>query len=249
MFLDIYHSLLCLLFHQIKFSMESVYQTLAARARDIHQSFNHGGQQQRVVVALAGPPGSGKSTIAEDIVQRLNLSASKRYAAVLPMDGFHLPLKTLDALSNREDTYARRGAAWTFNAQAVIKLVKRLQMSKHDKSMVILAPTFDHATKDPVEDSITITPETSLLILEGNWLLFDETPWRDISALVEDTWFVDVEPDLAFQRVAKRHLRSGIEDNWDDAARRTRNNDLVNGELVRTKLVRPAVIVRSVDWL
>lgn len=229
--------------------MESVYQTLAARAKDIHQSSNHGGEQQRVVIALAGPPGSGKSTIAENIVQRLNLSASKRYAAVLPMDGFHLPLKTLDALSNREEAYARRGAAWTFNAHAVIKLVKRLQISKHDKSMVILAPSFDHATKDPVEDSITITPETSLLILEGNWLLFDEAPWRDISALVDDTWFVDVEPNLAFQRVAKRHLQSGIEDNWNDAARRTRNNDLVNGELVRTKLVRPAVVVRSVDWL
>lgn len=112
---------------------------------------------------------------------------------------------------------------------------------------MILAPSFDHALKDPTLDAIRIPPEVEVVILEGNWLLLDEEPWCRISGLVDDTWFVDVDPGLARERIAKRHLRSGIEKTWEAAVRRAEGNDLRNGEEVRRRLVEPGVRVMSVD--
>ena len=43
---------------------------------------------RRLIVALAGPPGSGKSTSSELLVESLNADVAG-WAAVLPMDGFH----------------------------------------------------------------------------------------------------------------------------------------------------------------
>lgn len=64
----------------------------------------------RYIVGLAGPPGAGKSTLASEVVQRVNKlwverssSADLEFqppevATVLPMDGFHLYRHQLDAM-------------------------------------------------------------------------------------------------------------------------------------------------------
>jgi pantothenate kinase len=56
-------------------TVEEVIQavTVAARGR------------QRTIVGIVAEPGTGKSTIAVELVARLDS------AALLPMDGFHLP--------------------------------------------------------------------------------------------------------------------------------------------------------------
>lgn len=45
----------------------------------------------------------------------------------------------------------------------------------------ILAPSFDHATKDPVEDSIVISSRTRIVIVEGNYTLLNQAPWSDVA--------------------------------------------------------------------
>jgi pantothenate kinase len=227
--------------------MEYVYASLATRALKVHDRAKIGNVQHRAIIAFAGPPGSGKSTIAEEVVRRLNNRASKPFAVVMSMDGFHLPRKALDKLPNREEAYERRGIAWTFDAPRAVSLVERLHETKNDRMVVISAPNFDHAEKDPVEDAIVIPGDISLVIMEGLWLLYDQEPWRQISSLVDDTWFVEVDADIARHRVATRHIKAGIETNWEDAVRRASGNDLVNGDEVRRKLVLPRIVVHSVN--
>jgi pantothenate kinase len=228
--------------------MEEIYQSLTARALALTtQLSTRTKPQERVVVILAGPPGSGKSTIAAQVIKRLNACSATPFAAFLPMDGFHLPRSTLDTLTNSEEAYARRGASWTFDEIGVLKLVQTLSLSRFAPSHIILAPSFDHALKDPAEDGIRITPDIKFILLEGNYLLLDEEPWNKIVGLVDDAWFVDVDPKLAKERIAKRHIQSGIETTWEAALKRAESNDLLNGIEVRSKLVRPHVVVQSVD--
>jgi pantothenate kinase len=231
--------------------MESVYESLTARALKVKDGLTaNENAPSRVLIALAGVPGAGKSTIAAEVVRRLNMRAKIPYAAVLPMDGFHLPRSILDRMPNKAEAYNRRGAAWTFDAPGVVNLVEALHQSRQNPALlskIHLAPGFDHILKDPVENAIAITPDISLIILEGNWLLLDEEPWSRISTMVDDTWLVDVAPPLARDRVARRHIQSGIEATWEDAVRRTERNDLPNGELVRLKLITPALRVESIE--
>ncbi|TLD39140.1 P-loop containing nucleoside triphosphate hydrolase protein [Venturia nashicola] len=227
--------------------MENVYTSLVARALEVHDMARYENVQHRAIIAFAGPPGSGKSTISEEVVQRLNKRAARPFAIVLSMDGFHLPRKTLDEMPNREEAYERRGIAWTFDAPRAVSLVERLHDSKHDRTVVISAPNFDHAEKDPVEDAIVIPGDISLVIMEGLWLLYDQEPWNRIPSLVDDTWFVDVDAEIARHRVAKRHIQAGIESNWEGAVRRASGNDLANGEEVRRRLTTPGIVVHSVN--
>ncbi|KAK0109942.1 putative kinase [Cadophora gregata] len=230
--------------------MEPIYQSLTERALALKSKIDSDTNQNRVVVILAGPPGSGKSMIAQHVVERLNSTCATPFASVVPMDGFHLPLSTLDRMPNRSEAYARRGSSWTFDAAGVSNLVQTLSKSRFkspDKTETILAPSFDHTAKDPVENGIVIGPHIKFVLLEGNYLLMDEEPWRNIRELVDESWFVDVEPELARIRIAKRHVRARIEKTMDAAYRRAEGNDLLNGVEIRRKLRKPDVLVQSVE--
>ena len=225
--------------------MEPVYSSLTTHALSLKKQCH---AQNRVVVVLAGPPGSGKTTIAAKLVARLNATSTAPFAAVLPMDGFHLSRATLDAMPNSAEAHARRGASWTFDGAGVLSLVEKLSHSRFQSSgETILAPSFDHAIKDPVEGGIILSPEIKFVLLEGNYLLLNEEPWNQVKGLVDEAWFVDVDPVLARGRIAKRHIKSGIEFNWEDAVRRAEGNDLLNGMVIRKKLLRPDLLVESVD--
>ncbi|EHK16324.1 uncharacterized protein TRIVIDRAFT_39393 [Trichoderma virens Gv29-8] len=225
--------------------MESVYSFLTARTLHLKTSHN---DQNRVIVTLAGPPGSGKSTIAAEVVSRLNIFGSPPTAAVLPMDGFHLSRTTLDRMPNSTEAHARRGASWTFDAAGVVSLVEELSESRFGApKKTIVAPSFDHAIKDPIKGGITLGQEVQFVILEGNYLLLDAEPWHRIRELVDETWFVDVDPALAIERITKRHIQSGIELSLEGALKRVKGNDLLNGVQIREKLLTPDVRVVSVN--
>ncbi|KAI1375648.1 P-loop containing nucleoside triphosphate hydrolase protein [Hypoxylon crocopeplum] len=236
--------------------MDSVYTLLAHRALALQQAAEEASHDSdsnrpwRAVIALAGPPGSGKTRIAQEVARRLNAGRETPAAAVVPMDGFHYTRATLGTFPNPAEAHARRGAAWTFDAIGVVALFTELEASRRAKrtaASTIYVPSFDHATKDPVSRDIAIPPTVSLVILEGNWLLYDEEPWRRISQLVDESWFVDVDAEVAKYRVAQRHVQSGIESTMEDALARAESNDVPNGDEVRRKLITPTITVQSVD--
>lgn len=233
--------------------MDAEYRRLADAIR--HQAANH--PKPRFLVAIAGVPGSGKTTTAEAVVQHLNQDAQGR-AALLSMDGFHFPRAALDQLPNSSEAYVRRGAPWTFDVAAFVQFVHRLRIwadttplaSASSKAWsaadVIQAPAFDHKAKDPVDGGVTITPDASIVIIEGNYLLLDEPGWRELATLVDYRIFVETDLQEARERTAKRHVRAGIEKSLEDGYRRVDSNDYLNGVSIQEKLLAPDMIVRSV---
>ncbi|KAJ5935068.1 hypothetical protein N7466_004615 [Penicillium verhagenii] len=230
--------------------MECEYRRLADVIRQ--EAKTH--PSPRFLVGIAGVPGSGKTTTAEAIVQQLNTDP-KCHAALLSMDGFHLPRATLDQMPNATEAHIRRGAPWTFDVARFIEFVCRLRtwaeetplvQSSWPASHVIRAPTFDHEAKDPVEDGLAITPDTSIIIIEGNYLLLDEPMWRNLAELVDYRIFVDTDLQEARDRTAKRHVQSGIEKTLADGYRRVDSNDYLNGVSIREKLLTPDMVVKSV---
>jgi len=71
----------------------------------------------RRLIGLVGPPGVGKSTLAE------RLARADPAAGVLPMDRFHLTQKRLRQLGRRE----RMGAPDTFDVEGFAAVLRALR--------------------------------------------------------------------------------------------------------------------------
>lgn len=216
------------------------------------------------VIGIAGIPGSGtfiilllpkpsltspgKTTLSQIITTRLNAHAleisptSPPPATFLPMDGFHLTRAELSALPNPSEAHFRRGASFTFSAPKFLTLVQALRESPNK---IILAPSFDHAIKDPKEEDIQILPEHRIVVLEGNYLALDKEVWRDAAALLDEIWFVEVDFEVARVRLRERHVRAGIVKDLEEGDRRARESDLLNGEEIVANRLRVDEVIRS----
>ncbi|CAN6635628.1 hypothetical protein TRVA0_015S01244 [Trichomonascus vanleenenianus] len=225
--------------------MEEVYETLARRAEAKYDE--SGG---RVIIAIAGVPGSGKSTVADRVAEILNSRIEKSsssehpVAVVVPMDGFHYSRNQLDEFPDPTEAHRRRGAPWTFDASGVVDLVKRLKLHS---SEVIRAPTFDHSIKDPVADGLAVYPETKIILVEGLYLLLRDEPWSSMHKYLDDKWFITVCPRNARMRVAKRHVAAGIATNLAMGLDRADMNDAINGQLISSQSVEPDIVVESIE--
>ena len=106
------------------------------------------------------PSITGKTTLAAIVSTRLNelhaqqspgTSNSSPLSAFLPMDGYHLSRRQLDALPDPVSAHARRGAEFTFDGESFLTLVKKLREPLCPETQTLFAPSFDHAMKDPGE--------------------------------------------------------------------------------------------------
>lgn len=153
-------------------------------------------RERRVIVGIAGPPGAGKSTLAESVV------AAFDDAVYLPMDGFHLA----DVELRRLGRLHGKGAIDTFDSHGYLALLQRLRAQP---SHIIYAPGFDRDIEQPIAASIPVGPDARLVVTEGNYLLDDDEPWPSVRALLSETWFIDVPRDERHRRLVARHIEFG----------------------------------------
>ncbi|KAI9798303.1 MAG: hypothetical protein M1833_004875 [Piccolia ochrophora] len=194
---------------------------------------------RRLLISISGIPGSGKTTLAANVSNRLNAlhhasspacNATTSIAAFIPMDGYHLSRAQLSALPDPTTAHARRGAAFTFDGDSFLHLVHRLREPLTPETLTLYAPSFDHAVKDPVADDIAIGAGIRIVLFEGNYLTLDRAPWNEAARLMDALWFVDVDMDVARRRLVRRHVEAGIAADEHAARSRVEENDLVNGE-------------------
>jgi pantothenate kinase len=152
----------------------------------------------RKVLGLVGPPGAGKSSLALALQH-----AFAEVSQVVPMDGFHLTNAELRRLGRAD----RKGAPDTFDSLGFAALLKRLRQQRPDE--IVYVPEFRREIEEPIAGAIPIFPQTRLIITEGNYLLLDQGAWANVSALLDDAWYVDVEDGLRTDRLTQRHEQFG----------------------------------------
>jgi len=173
----------------------------------------------RYLIGIAGAPASGKSTLAAELARRLN--AQGRKTVVVAMDGFHLDNAILDARGLRP----RKGAPETFDAPGFLRLVRALKTGEE-----VFAPVFDRTRDIAIAGAVAVPPAARVVIVEGNYLMFNEDPWLDLAAL----WDASARVDVAMPELRARLIQRWLSLNHSPsvATRRAEGNDIPNAQRV-----------------
>lgn len=188
-------------------------------------------QPTRQVLAIAGAPGSGKSTLAEELAGQLH-DGCPGQVAILPMDGFHYD----DAVLQQLGRLARKGAPDTFDVGGLMSVLSRLGAG----DVPVATPVFDRALEISRGSARIIGPEVRLVLCEGNYLLLDHAPWRDLAEHFDRTVMIDVPEQVLAQRLRARW--QGYDLSPEQIHEKLELNDLPNGRTVRAES-RPADLV------
>ncbi len=199
--------------------MTTTYDDLLQRARELADS---GGRR---LLGITGAPGAGKSTLAERFADDLGAGA-----VVVPMDGFHLAARQLVALGLADV----KGAPQTFDDAGYAALLRRLVDQREGE--VVYAPAFERDLEEPIAGAIRVEASVPLVITEGNYLLAETGAWPLVFACLDETWFLDLDPQVRLARLIARHERFGKS---PGAARRwAEENDERNAQLIEATAER-----------
>jgi pantothenate kinase len=180
---------------------------------------------RRVILGLAGPPGAGKSTLAAALVGYARSLRGGDWAALLPMDGYHLSNAQLERLG----LTGRKGAPATFDADGYAAMLARVAA---DDGRDIYAPDYDRVVHhEPIAARLLIPAAARLVVTEGNYLALDEPRWRAARGFIGHLWYVEAGDELRESRLLERQLAGGR----DERAARdwVARSDRPNGELVK----------------
>lgn len=171
-------------------------RALTRRQREINR---------RLVVFLAAPPGTGKSTLAA-LLERLSTeNPGLTPLQALGMDGFHYHqdfILSHTVLRDGAEIPMRliKGAPESFDVKKLRRTLLAIQSDN------LRWPLYDRRLHDVVEDAIPV--RAPIALIEGNWLLLDAPEWstlpRDVSL------FICADAALLRGRLVERKVRGGF---------------------------------------
>ncbi len=186
--------------------------------------------KKRYLVAVAGPPGAGKSTFSQALCAAFPMGE----AAVFQMDGFHYDNAILDALHLR----SRKGSPETSDFAGFEIMLRRIQSGNR----AVTVPIFDRSLDLARAGAATIAETTKFVIVEGNYLLLGEEPWSQLFNVFDYRIFLDVSSD-ELRRLLARWV--DLDTDVAKARQRVTDNDMQNVDRVLTRSARADIVVGS----
>lgn len=186
----------------------------------VEEVLQRAGDKPRFIVAIAGPPGAGKSTLAEALCSAL--IAKGEMAAVLPMDGFHMD----NGILEERGLLVRKGAPETFDVRGFLDIVSAVRKNGEE----VLVPVFDRSREIAIASARAISPDTRFILAEGNYLLLNEEPWTRLTDSFDMSVFVGPSVAVLEERLRNRWIGYGL--NESQIAAKLFENDLPNGRRV-----------------
>lgn len=186
----------------------------------------------RKLIAVAGPPGSGKSAVSAALC--LALQNAGRSAAVVPMDGFHLD----NAVLMQRGLLERKGAPASFDAAGFVHLVRRIAAAED-----VIYPVFDRERDIAIAGAAHLPSDTEYVLFEGNYLLLRDAPWCDLRALWTLSIAIETPREVLAARLLQRWLDHGLPE--PQARARRDANDMPNADLVLSRSAEPDLTVAN----
>lgn len=179
-------------------------------------------QERRIIVAIAGPPGVGKTTTTQALTTIIN-DQQPGLAAMLPMDGYHYDDIYLEKMGWR----ARKGAPHTFDVGGFAHMLDRLKANREDE---VAVPVFDRAIEIARAGARIIPRDVKIIVAEGNYLLFDDEPWNTLAHYFNLAIMLKASKETITQRLRGRWAMHGL--SAGEIAVKLNDNDLPNVEIV-----------------
>ena len=142
-----------------------------------------------IVIGIAGGTGSGKTTVANVILNRVGTE----HIAFIPHDAYY---KNLDELSRAQRDVINFDHPDSLESDLLVKHVQALQQREP-----VEIPIYDFTTHSRTKKTTHVDPQAVILV-EGI-LVFAESKLRD---LFNVKIFVDTPPDIRFIRRLKRDI-------------------------------------------
>ncbi len=177
--------------------------------------------QERFMVAIAGPPGAGKSTFSDALFAALDWRAPGA-VVVVPMDGYHFD----NAVLAERDLLARKGAPETFDVSGLASDLARIRAGED----AVAVPVFDRALDLARANARLVRRAHRLVLVEGNYLLLDAAPWDALAPMFDRTLMLRVAEAELRRRLVERWLTHGLD--AAAALARAEDNDIANARLV-----------------
>ncbi|KAF8525123.1 P-loop containing nucleoside triphosphate hydrolase protein [Hysterangium stoloniferum] len=198
----------------------------------------------RLCVGISGVPGAGKTTLSKHIQFHVNALFAVSHtdtqdpvAIVIPLDGWHLTRSRLDTFPDPKLAHDRRGAHWTFDGNGYVSFLERLR--RPISAVNVTAPSFSHSLKDPIIDDVVVQPHHRIVIIEGLYVFLAIEPWIKAAKSLDERWFVTVDPEKGKERLCRRHVETGVANDWEEAVWRADNNDIPNGAFIEANMLSP----------
>lgn len=187
----------------------------------------------RCIVAIAGPPGVGKSKLSTQLFRKLQAGGHK--PAIVPMDGFHLDNSTLRSRGLLD----RKGAPATFDAEGFVALVADLRANTGP----VLVPDFDREADRVRQTGLSVAQDRTFVLVEGNYLLLDSEPWTRLQNLFDVRVMLSADKDVLRNRLISRWLNLGFDQAGAEA--KALGNDIPNASYVLAQSLPADIEYRS----
>ncbi len=200
---------------------------------------------RRMVVGIAGAPGSGKSVFAAQIAWMATKNILPKVNVVaLPMDGFHysetiLAQRFLQLEDGRQLRMNQcKGAPDTFDAAMLRDHVMRLK----EVPVKMTWPGYDRVHHKTMPNAISVHESINLVLVEGNYLFLDRPAYAGIAEMFDLRIYIEAPPASVVTNLMNRHIEGGK--TVGQAKDWVRHVDLPNARLVEMTKAKAEVLIQ-----